>query len=88
MAHDQGADQSATQASGQDHDQASSGNQGMVYQLLAQVTSRAISDSGQYWVVCDGPLEYNKMEVLGELLTGDGSLSLNTGHKLTLTGII
>jgi len=61
----------------------------MIYQLLSQVTSRAASTpSSQYWLVCDGPLEYTKMEVMSELLSGDGSLSLNTGHKLSPTGMV
>lgn len=86
--HNQTKDQANHQSTGQGHGQASSNDQGMVYQLLAQITSRATGNSGQYWLVCDGPLEYDKMEVLGELLTGDGSLSLNTGHKLSPTGIL
>jgi len=76
------------QANDLGHDQASSNGRGMVYELLAQITSRATGNSGQYWLVCDGPLEYDKMVVLGELLTSDGSLSMNTGHKLSPTGIL
>ena len=59
--------------------------EGMIFQLLQQLTSE-VTDMKQCWLVCDGPLELNKMEVLQELLCGDGSLSLNTGHKLTPSG--
>ena len=58
----------------------------MIFQLLQQVTSEA-KEMKQCWLVCDGPLEVNKMEVLKELLCGDGSVSLNTGRKLTPNGM-
>lgn len=61
--------------------------EGMIFQLLQRVTGEA-KDMMQYWLVCDGPLELNKMEVLKELLCGDGSVSLNTGHKLTPNGMV
>ena len=54
----------------------------MMFQLLQRVSSQA-KDMTQYWLVCDGMLECNKMEVLKELMSGDGLLSLNNGHKLT-----
>lgn len=63
-----------------------SDTEGMVFQLLQRLTSKA-TDMKQCWLVCDGPLEYNKMEVLKELLCRDGSLSLNTGHKLIPSGM-
>ena len=57
----------------------------MMFQLLQRVGSEA-KDMMQYWLVCDGLLEFNKMEVFKELVSGDGLLSLNNGHKLTLNG--
>ena len=60
--------------------------EGMIFQLLQRVSSEAKDMKKQYWLVCDGPLELNKMEVLKELLCGDGSVSLNTGRKLTPNG--
>lgn len=61
--------------------------EGMMFQLLQQLTSEAV-DTKQCWLVCDGPLEFNKMEVLKELLCGDGLVSLNTGHKLIPSGMV
>lgn len=65
----------------------SSEPEGMLLQLLQQHTSEA-TDMKQCWLVCDGPLEVNKMEALKELLCGDGLMSLNTGRKLITNGIL
>lgn len=59
--------------------------EGIIFQLLRQLSSEA-TDTRQYWLVCDGPVELDKMEVLRELLCADGSVSLNTGHKLIPSG--
>ena len=55
--------------------------EGMIFQLLQQLSNKG-TDMKQCWLVCDGPVELDKMEILGQLLCGNGSVSLNTGHKL------
>jgi len=59
----------------------------MIYQLLQQFVSETTANTRQCWLTCDGALEFNKMEVLMELLGGDTSMSLNNGSKLIPTGI-
>lgn len=60
--------------------------EGMIFQLLQQLVSEA-TNMRQCWLICDGALEFNKMEVLMELLSGDTSMSLNNGCKLIPTGM-